>query len=152
MNWKAHFIIGALAAIALLYLLGTTGIITLVFVAAFGAFSALVPDLDLETSKGRKLLDASFIPFAMIISYISECGTGICIPTIDMILMFLVLVGLYFIVFTFLKPKHRGLTHTVLVGLLYAIGMNILVGQTFALAAFAGYVSHLLADGKIKFV
>ncbi|MBN1169442.1 metal-dependent hydrolase [Candidatus Micrarchaeota archaeon] len=152
MKWKAHFVIGALAAVVLIYILETAGLATLAVVALFGAFSALLPDLDLETSKGRKLLDISFIPFAMIIAYVSGCGTGICIPTISMITMFLVLVGLYFVIFMLLKPKHRGITHTIFLGLVYAIGLNIIVGQTFALAGFAGYVSHLIADRQVKFL
>jgi len=152
MNWKAHALIGAVSAVVLLYLLGTKDLLSVAIIAVFGALSALVPDLDHESSKGKKLLDVIFVPFALVVAYVSECGRNICIPDLSMAVIFFALVGVYSIFFFFLKPKHRGITHTVFAALVFGLILYFLVGFQFALAGFAGYFSHLAADRHVKFI
>ncbi len=152
MNWKMHFLIGAVIAAALLFLIGEHNIVSLVFIAAIGGFSALIPDLDLAYSKGRRLLDIAFILFAALIAYLSECGVRICVPTFEMVIIFLILIGVYFVFFFLLGQKHRGITHTLAAAIVFAIIMAILVGLQFGIAALAGYLSHLIADRKLKFL
>lgn len=152
MNWKAHATIGALLAVAVLYLLGTRDILSVALIAVFGGLSALVPDLDHESSKGKKLLDFIFIPFAIAVAYVSGCGKDICVPDLSMVILFLAIVGVYSLFFFFLKPRHRGITHTVAAALFFAVILYFLVGFNFALAGFAGYFSHLLADRQVKFI
>ncbi len=150
MNWKAHAVFGAAAAVVLLYLLGTTEIFSIMLVAVFGALSGLVPDLDHESSKGKKLLDIIFIPFALVVAYISVCGRSLCLPDGSMAVTFLAFIGLYSLFFFFLKPRHRGITHTLVAALLFALALYFLVDLNFVLAGFAGYLSHLAADREIK--
>jgi membrane-bound metal-dependent hydrolase YbcI (DUF457 family) len=64
------------------------------------------------------------------------------------ILAFFVLLGAYFIIFKLLKPKHRGITHTLVFCLGFSVLIYLVAGLDFAVAAFIGYGSHLVADKK----
>lgn len=156
MDWRSHMLIGGGSALAGLYLVGSRDIMELIVLTVFGALSALIPDLDHDASKGRRLLDLVFIIFAFSIGYSTVCGTKICIPEMPAILVgiltFLALVGLYFIIFRFFKPRHRGITHTLIACLLFGGAIYLLAGLAFAIAGLAGYLSHLLADKHIKVV
>lgn len=150
MNWKAHFILGLVISVLLFILIGYTDNVWLVFIGAVGGFSALVPDLDLSNSKGKKLLDILFILFVLILSYITNCGLYLCAPNFEMIMTFLIIIGAYHIVFFILSLKHRGITHTIFGSTVFALIIFFFAGLEIATATFFGYLSHLIADGKIK--
>jgi len=152
MNWRSHALIGAiLVLLALYFLLSVRDIIQLAYLSALGALCALAPDLDHESSKGRKIADATAVVLAAWIAYSSACGGGICLPNpVAMAVTFLVVLGAYFVLFTLFKPRHRGITHTLVACLVFAILLYLLAGPLAAIAGAIGYFSHLLADGLIK--
>jgi hypothetical protein len=123
---------------------------------AFAGLSALVPDLDHDSSKGRKWLDVAFIGFAFMTVYGSGCGTDLCIPGMaqlgEMLVTFLAMAGAYFLFFRFLKPRHRGITHTLVACFVFSVLLYFMAGKNLALAGAVGYFSHLVADLHVKLV
>ncbi len=160
MRWLAHAFIGATLTVIVLWVLsfagiGTRDLVSIVFLAIFGGICALVPDLDHENSKGRKVLDLVFIAFSAIVALGSGCGGSLCIPLsantlAGILIIFLALLGAYFILFRLLKPRHRGITHTVLAGFVFFVLVFAIAGLWLAVAGLTGYLSHLLADGHLK--
>ena len=152
MNWRSHALIGAiLVLLAIYFLMGVRDIVQLAYLSALGALCALAPDLDHESSKGRKIADATAVILALWIAYDSTCGGRICLPNIlAMALTILIVLGAYFVLFTLLKPRHRGITHTLVACLVFAILIYLLAGPLAAICGAVGYFSHLLADGLIK--
>jgi membrane-bound metal-dependent hydrolase YbcI (DUF457 family) len=156
MDWKAHIVIGAVFAFAAAYIVEVRAFPELVFFAFFGALSALVPDLDHESSKGRKILDSAMVLIAAVIGYLYVCGGGLCVPGIgklfDAAAIFLIIAGAYFVFFRFFKPRHRGITHTLAACSVFGVLVYLAAGFLPALAGFAGYLSHLVADRQIKLI
>lgn len=156
MEWRLHVLVGiAVSALACIFLLQASPYaIEFAFLAAFGGLSALVPDLDHDSSKGRKWLDIAFVAFALMAVYASGCGPHVCLPGINellaMALSFFVLAGAYFVFFRFFKPRHRGITHTLAACFVFGLLVFLVAGREFALAGVSGYASHLLADGHIR--
>ena len=156
MDWKSHAVIGAAAASGTLFILGTGNPLELAAAAALGALSALVPDLDHNTSKGRQTLDATAIAAAFLVVYMSGCGSTLCIPTISslqsMAVVSLSLLGAYFVFFTLFKPSHRGITHSLAACLAFGVLAYLVFGLKLGIAGLAGYLSHLIADKEIKLI
>ena len=146
MNWRAHLVIGLILCAILFYLLGT-GIFDLLIFSLFGGLCALAPDLDHDMSKGRKIMDAVAILLSLILAYFASGGT-----ILSMLIIFLALVGLYFVLFKLFKPKHRGITHTLVACFGFSVLIFFLAGKMFAIAGFIGYLSHLIADRQIKVI
>lgn len=146
MDWKSHAIIGTILAAIVFYLLNVS-LLSLVFLAIFSGFSALLPDIDHKMGKARSLADKAFVVFALIYSFIS---CGISCDLVYFIKTALLLIGIYFLIITFLMPRHRGITHSLLFAFLYALVLYFLINFNLALAGFVGYASHLLADKEIK--
>lgn len=156
MMWRSHIVIGAILAIIVFWVIGTRDFPTLAILGVFGALCALAPDLDHESSKGRKILDIAFIAFAAITAYLGACSGKVCLPAIISIypaaIVFLALVGTYFILFRLFKPRHRGITHTLVACLVFGVLIYLVAGWTLAIAGSIGYLSHLFADGLIKVI
>ncbi len=156
MRWRAHVLIGAMLSLAAVYLLGQRDIAALALLAAFGAFSALAPDLDHDSSKGRKILDVAVIAFALFAVYVWDCLGVLCVPSgakiLPALILFLALVGGYFIAFRIFKPRHRGITHTLAANAVFGIALWVVFGDLIAIAGTVGYFSHLLADRHVKMI
>jgi len=156
MNWRSHVAVGILFAIIAMLILGTRDIFALILFGIIGGLSALVPDLDHDASKGRQLLDYSFIGFAFLSAYMSKCGREVCLPSIEGIAniatVFFAIVGMYFVFFKFFKPSHRGITHTIIAAVAFGFLMYLFAGLEIAVAGFAGYFSHMVADQHIRIV
>ncbi len=150
MMWREHALIGAVIALAAALLLGYRDIISLFLFTSIGALSALVPDLDHHASKGRQWLDRAVPIFAFAFSYLSACGNNLCLPNIEVIKSALALIGIYFVFFTFFKPKHRGITHSILAVLIYTALLWVVFNAPLALVGGLGYLSHLAADREFK--
>ncbi len=152
MNWRSHALIGAIfVLLALYFAMGVRDIVQLAYLSALGGLCALAPDLDHESSKGRQIADATAVILALWIAYASACLGRICLPDIwTMALTMLIVLGAYFVLFTLLKPRHRGITHTLVACLVFAILIYLLAGPLAAIAAGVGYFSHLAADMHIK--
>ncbi|MEW6748758.1 MAG: metal-dependent hydrolase [Candidatus Micrarchaeota archaeon] len=156
MDWKSHAFFGAVFALAAGFLLGTDGLFQLIFIAVFGALCALVPDLDHDASKGRQWLDVSAVALSGLLVFRSGCGEWLCVPGLDelrgMVLAFLALCGVYFLFFRFFKPKHRGITHTLVACLGFGVLVYVFDGLTLGLIGMSAYFSHLFADQHIKVI
>ena len=156
MQWRAHLLIGAFLSFAVIYLLGGRDIFSLALLSSFGALSALVPDLDHDSSKGRKVLDLAVLAFAVLAVYVWNCGGSACMPSpariLPSLMLFLAIVGAYFVLFRLFKPRHRGITHTIFANAVFGIALWVLFGDSIAIAGAVGYFSHLLADSHVKLV
>lgn len=142
MNWPAHVLFGLAAGVIFAYFFNID-----YFLVVFAVLGALAPDIDHDSSKIRKIIDWSFpvLAFFMSYSYFRIIN--------EMVFVYaLALIGVYHTVITYLKPKHRGITHT----LVFAFIISAIVYFMFSLNAgilfFIGYASHLLADLKLKAV
>ena len=157
MNWRSHALIGFVAAALIIYFLtGTSNPLLLLVLSLFGLISALVPDLDHNDSKGKQLLDLGIVGVVSSSLLFSSCGGKLCMPTFNtiqsMIVSALAIFGAYFLFFLFLKPKHRGITHSIIACFVYTVLIYVIFGAIFATAGFVGYFSHLAADRHIKIV
>ncbi|HSB46974.1 MAG TPA: metal-dependent hydrolase [Candidatus Bilamarchaeum sp.] len=156
MDWKAHTVVGAVFALAAVYVFEVRAFPELVFFAFFGALCALVPDLDIETSKGRQMLDFAMLLFALCIGYLYACRGSMCLPALESLSLigtvFFLILGAYFFLFRVFKPRHRGITHTLAACCVFAAIVYVAGGLLPALAGFAGYLSHLVADRHLKLV
>ncbi len=155
MRWQAHAAIGAAAGF-LAFLLMHSDAQALIIATAFSALCALVPDLDHESSKGRRWLDLAFAGFAFLVACASSCGGSICMPGLggigSMAVVFLALIGAYFLLFLLFKPRHRGITHTLAACIAFGVIVYALAGAWMAFPAIIGYFSHLAADRHIRMI
>jgi membrane-bound metal-dependent hydrolase YbcI (DUF457 family) len=156
MDWRSHFIAGVVFSVIALLLFEVREITTLIMLGAIGGFSALVPDLDHDSSQGRKMLDVAFIGFAFLTAVTTGCGSDICLPDFegisDMVIVFFAITGMYFVFFTFLKPTHRGITHTMFATVVFGMIMFLIAGREVAIAGIFGYFSHMVADQHIRII
>src|SRR3989338_6045805 len=140
MDWRSHALIGIVATAIVLFFMGLR-LESIVLLAIFAGFSALLPDIDHQMSKIRAISDRAFPIFALVYSY-NLCSSCNILETAKNALL---LVGVYFLVVTFLKPKHRGITHSILFVLIYGATLFLLFNINIAIAGAVGYASHLLA-------
>jgi len=156
MDWRSHVAAGVILSLVAVLIFGTRDIITLVVLGAIGGLSALVPDLDHDSSKGKQMLDVAFAGFAMLSAVMSGCGKNICIPTMDqlatMATVFFALIGTYFAFFMFLKPNHRGITHTLAATFVFGFALFLIAGIEVGIAGMFGYFSHLVTDLHMKII
>ncbi len=156
MNWKQHMFVAVVLSLPLLFILfNIKNPFVLATLAIFAAFSSLLPDLDHKMSKGTDLAGkaAVILSFAFIIT--NTCPDGFnCFFDSNLLksilINSLVLIGIFFIFSTFLKPKHRGITHSLFASLVFSVLIWLVLGFNFAIAGLIGYGSHLLADKEFK--
>lgn len=152
MNWRPHFTIGAFAG-AIVALILEFDIFVIFLAGIIGGLSALAPDIDHDSSKIRKAADITVPIFGFFFSLSSSCYANVdCIMGSwrTIVISALAITGLYTIVITYLKPKHRGITHTILFALVFFALLYTVSNFAFALFGLAGYVSHLVADKHIR--
>ena len=153
MNWIQHLIVGALAGLILCFFIGVPIHFALILII-FSAFSALAPDIDHSSSKIRQIADFTVPVFSLFFAFFSICSDFSCIFAnwMEIIKTALIFTGIYAIIMIYLKPKHRGIIHTILFSFIYGTIVVFLAGWYFALSGFVGYFSHLLADKHIKLI
>ena len=108
MNWKAHMFIGFIFFILIGHFFLNLSLFNLFFLSIISSFSALLPDLDHPISKSRELLN-KLIPFVLLVVFYIYFGGNLY----NTILSSLIFLGVYFVLFTFFKPRHRGITHSL---------------------------------------
>jgi membrane-bound metal-dependent hydrolase YbcI (DUF457 family) len=69
-----------------------------------------------------------------------------------MAFMCLAILGAYFVLFTIFKPRHRGITHTLVAGGVFSVLIFLLAGTLAGIVAGVGYLSHLVADSHVKMI
>jgi len=154
MNWRPHFIIGAFSA-AVLALILQNDIFVIFLAAVIGGISALAPDIDHDSSKIRKTADLTVPVFGIFFALSSTCyADADCIITNfrTIIISALAITGLYTIIITYLKPRHRGIVHTLLFAGIFFFLLFLISSLQFALFGFVGYVSHLVADKHVRLI
>ncbi|MCX6768368.1 MAG: metal-dependent hydrolase [Candidatus Micrarchaeota archaeon] len=153
MNHPEHVLLGIVFGAAFALLIGAEPFLfaSIVFVAAF---SALVPDIDHDSSKIRGYADLGVPICAFLFSYTASCNGVACgVENWHPILVStLAIAGLYMIVMTYMKPRHRGITHTLLLAAGYGMAIWFFSNMNFGVAAFLGYLSHLAGDRMIKVI
>ncbi len=147
MDWKAHIAIAVLLGAAVSYFLFPNEIAVFAVVAGI---AGLLPDLDLRKSKGSQLLYAAALAFAALAAYMNSFAAGKGWQ--EFLLYFAVVVALLAAADFLIRPRHRGIMHSILFLLLVSAACFLLFGAMVALAVFVGFLSHLLADRCIKFV
>lgn len=154
MNWPGHMLIGALAGALVAYFLGAD-LLTSSLIIGMASISALAPDIDLDSSKIRHAANLAVPLAAFSFAITTSCESNIqCVfaHKESILISGLAVVGLYMFIMVFLKPRHRGIIHTLSAAAVFGILVYILSDSTFAIAGFAGYFSHLLADRQIKLI
>lgn len=154
MNWRPHFTIGAFAA-AIVALILQQDIFVIFLAGIIGGISALAPDIDHDSSKIRKAADITVPIFGVFFALSSSCyADSACILDNwrNIIISALAITGLYTIIITYLKPKHRGITHTAAFALLFFMLLFTVSNFNFALFGLAGYASHLVADKHFRLI
>ncbi|MBS3067098.1 metal-dependent hydrolase [Candidatus Micrarchaeota archaeon] len=147
MDWRSHAIIGTLLAALALYLMNVK-FESIIFLSIFAGFSALLPDIDHKMSKIRSIADKSFVLFALVYSY-NSCSN--C-QLLEIGKTAILLIGIYFLIITFLRPRHRGITHSLFFVVIYGAILYLLFNFNLAIAGIIGYASHLIADKEIKLI
>ena len=153
MNWIQHLIVGALAGLILCFFISVPIQFAIILII-FSAFSALAPDIDHSSSKIRQIADFTVPVFSLFFAFFSTCSDFSCVVAnwMEIIKTALIFTGIYAIIMIYLKPKHRGITHTLFFSLIYGAIVFFLAGWHFALAGLVGYLSHLLADRHIRII
>ncbi len=123
----------------------------------FAAFSALIPDIDHEMGKARKIANKIIPLMVFFIILINTCGNDfLCISNFShlktLVIISLAVIGLYFILFTYLMPRHRGIIHSLSACIIFSVLTLFILNEKLAFAGFIGYLSHLIVDREIKFV
>jgi inner membrane protein len=152
MNWPEHMLIGALAGALVAYFLGAD-LLTSSLIVSMASVSALAPDIDHDSSKIRHAANLVVPLAAFSFAITTSCENSIqCVfaNKESILINGLAVVGLYMFIMVFLKPRHRGVIHTVAAAAVFGLLVYLLSDFTFAIAGFAGYFSHLLADRQVK--
>ncbi len=116
------------------------------FAAVSGAAS-LLPDLDLRKSKASQALYSAvfvlILAAAFLLSYKAGKAENFVLYAAA---LFLAALGLDFLI----RPRHRGIMHSLAFLFALALPCFLLFGEFLACAVAAGYFSHLLADFCVK--
>ena len=111
--------------------------------------------MDHKMSKGTDIINKAAVVLSLLFVGGNICSNNIsCLFELDKlkIIFFnsLMFVGVYFVFSVFLRPKHRGVTHSIVFTAIYGLLIYFVLGFNFAIAGLVGYGSHLLADKEIK--
>lgn len=155
MDWKLHFLIAVVFVFVLANFIFKLTLLETIQLSLFAGVSALIPDLDHDMGKARQILNKLVPLILLFVVYIHVCGSSaVCFSDFaklrSVVAISLALVGLYFVLFTYLKPKHRGITHSIAFALVYAVVVFIGLNEQLAIAGLVGYLLHLLTDNEIK--
>ncbi|MEM4633867.1 MAG: metal-dependent hydrolase [Candidatus Anstonellaceae archaeon] len=147
MDWKAHLLFGVAAGFVFANFALSLSAIELAAYLSICGISALLPDLDLRTSKASKVLylvsAAAILAFAFSLQKTSLH---------ESLFVALSIFGLLFILDIFLRPRHRGITHTFVFLFAVTLVAYFLSDWLWASALFVGYFSHLIADRCLKLI
>lgn len=151
MNWKQHLAIGLLFISPLILFLYFYFQLpnTFIFYGLFiGLFSSLLPDIDHKRSKIHRWIK-TILFIVITITAFDYFNTG------NQLNALLTSVGTAFIIttaLTFFKPRHRGITHSMIALVLLGALTYYFLGSLLAIVTALGYFSHLLADLELKLI
>lgn len=141
MNKLGHWIVGAVTSGIILAALGLTNDYKAILVAIpITLVYSVLPDIDHQSSwinnRAEKGLALGVVGFMIggIYFYDKMLWTGLIMACVLAIIQFL---------------RHRGITHTLKIGLLASLPL-LAVGWQYAAIAGAAYASHLIVDKEIR--
>ena len=154
MQGKTHAAVGCATVLAVhLTVTGIPSMRHMVIAVATGTVAAVLPDIDLESSKASK--QAASVLFLISILALGA-AVFVCIPQTGGLSGLFETSGVYnrqvlgavmFIVYirAGLQGPHRGFTHSVTALIAVSVSAYLAAGA-FAADVFAGYASHLVLD------
>ncbi|NUN11729.1 metal-dependent hydrolase [Candidatus Micrarchaeota archaeon] len=157
MNFLAHVLVSIIACELVALALGLGLLNPIVF--AIALLGGLAPDLDHDKSKIYRYASVGvfFILFWFVFNYFQSINFVLTFNESVFSGLGLHLLAGFFVssllVFSirFVKPRHRGMTHSVVFALLFALIVGFLTSSiSFGLVGFVAYSSHLVADGVLK--
>ncbi|MEM4348274.1 MAG: metal-dependent hydrolase [Candidatus Anstonellaceae archaeon] len=134
MKWQAHLLFGLVAGAALGWLLRADGW-KLASICAISGFFSLLPDIDLDSSKISQIMRLFLVLVAIALGLMFR----------SLLVAFLLLAGTW-AAWVLFRPRHRGITHTLIFALVCFAAGFALFGWQEGLAAFVGVASHIAAD------
>jgi membrane-bound metal-dependent hydrolase YbcI (DUF457 family) len=159
-GWRTHLTLGFLVWAALVafwfFNAGLAGLFEFsVLGAVVSIVGSLAPDVDTHKSKLGFYAHAGVFGAALAAGAVLSAGR----PAVDFLLSTIAIAFLAMLAFSLVKPRHRGITHTlraaaVYAGAVFAAGYFLAGLATAAYLAIAGffcYCSHLVLDGWIRF-
>lgn len=140
-TYKFHIIFGLLLSALVGYTLYVNKfydftIQRLVMITALIFIYSILPDIDISSSKISKMFRIICLVLIIVFLFLNLVKLAIILSIILLILEFV---------------KHRTFIHTLSFGLILSLPL-LYIDYTTALFAFLSYFSHLLIDGKIKFI
>lgn len=156
MNYPAHLLIGILSVILILHFTGlqkfdNIDVWKAIPIIAIAALGSLLPDIDHNESKISKTFRPILVALIAILSFKSSYSYSNSLLYSSEVT--LIAIALILIFSKLLKPKHRGITHSLLAALIFS-GMIYLPTQSlsYTVSGIVSYSSHLIADKEIKLV
>ena len=142
MNYLEHMLLSITAVFILFSVLQTPFSPQAASIALIGG---ILPDVDHAKSKAFKLFLALFfgLVFSLVFYFLKE---GALTKTAYSALAALLACAIVFA----LKPRHRGITHSLLAASVFALAIYSYAGLLLGLSAFLAYASHLASDGVVK--
>ncbi|MFQ5405820.1 MAG: metal-dependent hydrolase [Candidatus Micrarchaeia archaeon] len=147
MNFWTHLATGTLIAILLTVFFPSVFPLSLTIFSA-AALGSLLPDVDHKKSKVFKAtLTITTISSSVLVYRVLEGKTEQTVATIAAVLAGV----LTAITILFLKPSHRGVTHSFLAAAVFSMTLYLLATSVpVALVGFLSYASHLVLDAELK--
>jgi len=139
MNYIEHLTIGVLIGFLTLYAFNSINLNSIIFVS----LCSILPDIDHPKSKTSQLL--YFLIFTLSFLFIQpiiQKYSNLIISIIITLLFSITTIILWLAV----KPKHRGVTHSLPFALLFMLIAVYFEGLAVGFAGFASYASHIIID------
>lgn len=152
-NYQDHLLFGAVLVFIFSYFIGpymSYGIDAVIASAAFILLAAIFPDIDHRGSIVHQRLRA------LITLLVAAVPVMAAYPYVPYMIVGGILAGAgTYYAFEYVKPKHRGVTHTLEFCALFSVASGLfsfLLFSTFfpAVFTFIAYMSHLILDGTIQ--
>lgn len=142
-NYKVHQVFGVGLVVTTLLVNQTLhffryfsfGIVELLLTGTIALFYSILPDIDIGTSRSRKLVLGGGLGGIIFCFVFSRPLIGIVIAVLLLLMIFLL--------------THRGKTHTTLAAVIFSAPLLYLHWVYMAVGCIA-YLSHLLIDGELK--
>ncbi|MCX8197190.1 MAG: metal-dependent hydrolase [Candidatus Micrarchaeota archaeon] len=141
MRWGAHLLFGVLCSFAAGKALGLPDSQLAPF-CAISAFFSLLPDIDAKQSKISGLARGAIALAGILASFALSEGKAERFA-----FLVLVLFAAIWALEEIARPRHRGITHSLLFAAACVAAVFAVAGEIPAIAAGIGIMSHLLADG-----
>ena len=139
MNYPEHIIIGAGLGSIILIAFNSLTINSFIFVA----LCSILPDIDHPKSKISQLM--YFLVFTLSFLFIQPIIQKYFNFAMSIIITLLFSITVI-ILWLAVKPKHRGITHSLIFAIAFMLTAVYFEGLIIGISGFASYASHILAD------